>query len=575
MTVTLTFDFATADNIIQPKTFTNPLHIIEVTALNNVPSALRKVLDWTKKGYYAAGYMSYEAGAAFDAAMPTRSDVTMPYMWFGIFEEPVAATITAQQPFSLSAMQPTISEQDYAKHIEAIHNEIYEGNTYQTNYTLRLKGTFSGCAASLYTQLKEAQQANYCAYLETGTHTILSASPELFFQLHNDVITTRPMKGTIARGLTVEDDKARADWLYHSEKNRAENVMIVDLLRNDVGKIAKTGSVSVDELFTIEPYPTVHQMTSTVRAMLADDTDLYDVFAALFPCGSITGAPKVKTMHVINELEATPRDVYCGAIGYITPQQQAIFNVAIRTLVIQDGTATYGVGGGITWDSTATSEFEEVIAKAQVLKVAAPSFELLETFRLHNGIYFLYDEHIQRMANSADYFKISFPIEKIHHALQQVKQEHPLHTWRVRLVVAKNGDVTTECFAIQDEEAPMHIKLADTPIQKSERFLYHKTTYRTMYTAFQQRFLAFDDVLLWNEQGELTECTNGNIVLEIDGFYYTPPIACGLLGGTFRKALLANGEIHERLLTKEDLAQASSIWFINSVRKWRQVTLHL
>lgn len=570
MSLVVNVEFPTSDGLTS-QTFEHPIAHVEAHSLQQVKQALQTIEAYTKQGYYAAGYISYEAGAAFDNAIPVRTDVTIPYVSFGIFEAPTHTPITSDEACALTHLTPSMTEQAYNEAIATIHREIYEGNTYQTNYTLRLHGEFSGDAKALYTRLKRAQQANYCAYMEAPNYTIVSASPELFFDKQGRTITTRPMKGTVPRGLTIEEDRAQRDWLYASEKNRAENVMIVDLLRNDVGKIAEAGSVHVDELFTIEPYPTVHQMTSTVRATLREDVSIVNIFEALFPCGSITGAPKVKTMQLIQQLESTPRDVYCGSIGVITPSGDATFNVAIRTLLLQGTRATYGVGGGITWDSTAKAEFDEVLAKSQVLTTEAPTFDLLETVLLEDGTYYLLDAHLQRLEQSAHYFNRPFRKQQILDALQQVASTHQKGTWRVRLVV-QHDTCTTEVFPLTLSDAPMRVALAHTPIEKQNRFFYHKTTHRSMFTTFQQKHPHNDDVLLWNEDDELTEFTNGNVVLELDGRKYTPHQQAGLLAGTFRAQLLADGVIEEKVLTKAHLQQATAIWFINSVRKWRRVT---
>ncbi|OCS85550.1 aminodeoxychorismate synthase component I [Caryophanon latum] len=564
--------FPQQDGKLQSLTFKEPIATLTAHSLQDVEQTLREVERYTNDGHYAAGYVSYEAGAAFDAAMPVRTDGSMPYLSFSIFREPTNEDIFSEAPFALCNMTPSISKDTYNEAIATIHNEIYEGNTYQTNYTLRLHGTFEGDAKALYTKLQRAQQANYCAYMEQDDYTIVCASPELFFNKTGQTLTTKPMKGTVARGLTVEEDEAQAKWLYTSEKNRAENVMIVDLLRNDVSKVATAGSVRVDELFTIERYPTVHQMTSTVRATLREQTTITDLFKALFPCGSITGAPKVKTMQLIQALEPTPRDIYCGAIGFIAPNGDATFNVAIRTLLLKGTDATYGVGGGITWDSTAKAEFDEVLAKSHVLTADAPVFDLLETLLLEDGHYYLLDEHMARLQASADYFQRPIDVAHIIEDLRAVATKHAQHVWRVRLVVSPTSH-TIEAFPLTLTDAPMRVALADAPIDQNSRFFYYKTTHRAAFTAFQQQYADFDDVLLWNERGELTEFTNGNVVLEIDDALYTPYVSAGLLNGTFRAHLIATHKITEKVLTKEHLQQATNVWFINSVRKWRRVML--
>ena len=254
------------------------------------------------------------------------------------------------------------------------------------------------------------------------------------------------MKGTVKRGASHEEDTANANWLYHSEKDRAENVMIVDLLRNDLGMIAESGTVTVDKLFEIEQYPTVHQMTSTISAQVSETTSLVDIFKALFPCGSITGAPKISTMKIIAELENEPREVYCGAIGYITPNKEAIFNVPIRTVLIDhhSGEAVYGVGGGITWDSTSEGEYHEILAKAKVLEESPVEFELLESLLLDNGKYFLLEEHLNRMENSARYFGFDYDVNKVNKTLNDFSSKNNTGMVKVRLLLSKSGELVIE-----------------------------------------------------------------------------------------------------------------------------------
>lgn len=425
---------------------------------------------------------------------------------------------------------------EYDASIKSIKQSIENGDTYQINYTIRLNSEFEGDDLVFFEKLKKAQASNYCAYINTGGYRILSASPELFFHLEGDHLTTRPMKGTINRGKSFAEDETNASWLYHSEKNRAENVMIVDLLRNDLGMIAEPGTVEVPKLFEIEHYPTVHQMTSTITAKIPAKTQLIDIFKALFPCGSITGAPKISTMDIITELETAPREVYCGAIGYITPNHEAIFNVPIRTVVInqQTGIASYGVGGGITWDSTVEDEYHEILAKAKLLEVNRPEFQLLESILLHDGEFFLLDEHLERLHHSAEYFALPHNLAEIRHTLDGFANKNSHGELKIRLLLAKSGETIIDAQPVTQPKTPLVVTLADQPIDKSNPFLYHKTTNRLVYSPFQKKFPHVYDVLLWNAERELTEFTNGNVVLEISGILWTPPIKSGLLAGTYR-----------------------------------------
>lgn len=567
----LYFEFADREGNKNPLLFEEPIDIIEVFSIEEVRAGIEKIQEAVRKGYYAAGYVSYEAAPAFDKAYIVHQKSKMPLLWFGIYEKSTLNPVLNEgDMFEAGEWLPDTTIQQYHSDIAKIKNAIQNGDTYQVNYTIRLRTQFEGDDFSYYRQISKAQESNYSAYLNMGKYRILSASPELFFHWKAGEITARPMKGTSKRGNDFDEDVKRANWLYHSEKNRAENIMIVDLLRNDLGGIAITGTVEAANLFEIEKYPTVLQMTSTVTGKTYEETTLLDVFSALFPCGSITGAPKISTMKIISDLENSPREVYCGAIGYITPESEAIFNVPIRTVIIDSdsGEAEYGAGGGITWDSETSDEYQEVLAKAMLLTTSFPNFDLLESLRLENGQYDLLERHLRRMQNSADYFGFPISEQDIRDRLAGYAKEHPSSLEKVRLTVNKEGAVSIGGIIMAPMENSMPVCLAKEPICKQERFLYHKTTNRAVYDQHHSNEPDVFDVLLWNEDGELTEFTIGNLVLELAGRLYTPPIECGLLPGTMREELLTNGKLAERKLWKKDLEQASQIWLINSVRGW-------
>ncbi|HET9004491.1 MAG TPA: bifunctional anthranilate synthase component I family protein/class IV aminotransferase, partial [Gemmatimonadaceae bacterium] len=432
---------------------------------------------------------------------------------------------------------------------------------------------------ALYQRMRDAQPSGYCAYLDLGRHCILSASPELFFHRSGDRITTRPMKGTAGRGRWLEEDDAAALALASSEKERAENVMIVDLLRNDIGRIARPGSVRVSSLFAVERHPTVLQMTSTIEAELAPRTTLRDIIAALFPCGSITGAPKVAAMQKIAALERSPRGVYCGAIGHISPDGDAIFNVAIRTAWVDRDTSTieYGVGGGITWDSAASAEYDEIRAKSAIVTSATPSFELLETMRLTRDGYVRRERHLARLADSARYFGIPVDMHAVERALDVHARATSDFPRRVRLLVARDGTPRVEDRPLGGDATsatPQTMALATSPVSSADPFLFHKTTHRAVYDKHRAEHPDVFDVLLWNEKGELTEFTIGNVVVRLDGVDWTPPRECGLLAGTYRAELLERGEIRERRLRVEDLRRAEAVWLVNSLRERVPMALH-
>ncbi len=378
--------------------FTNPQRIISADQLHDVLAALREIEDAVNNGFHAAGFLSYESAPAFDSAHKAHSSSGFPLLWFGLYPQP--RLISLPQPASPKPAliwSPTVSRATYNSAIEGIKNQIADGRTYQVNYTMRLQTDFNADAWNFFLHLAQSQN-NHAAYVDMDRFVIASASPELFFQLDGETVTCRPMKGTTRRGRTTLEDAEQAQWLKDSEKNRAENVMIVDMIRNDLGRIAKTGSVHVPELFATEKYPTLWQMTSTVQAKT--DVSLTKIFSALFPCASITGAPKVSTMLIISELETTPRKIYTGSIGYIAPQRKAKFNVAIRTALIdrETQTAEYGVGGGIVWDSESGDEYAEALLKARVLTESSPQFSLLETMLwTPDEGFFLREKHIARL----------------------------------------------------------------------------------------------------------------------------------------------------------------------------------
>lgn len=597
---TLIFDFADvpAGGTTPPRVaFTRPERVISAYAIEEVRPALREVWAATRQGNYAAGFLCYEAGPAFEAAMRTHAAGALPLLWFGLFREPVDLPPARQGEYQVGDWQPDTPRDTYNEHIAAIRAAIERGDTYQVNYTLRLKTSFAGDPLAWYGDLRGQSHGRFNAYLDIGEQQILSLSPELFFAWDGTTLCAKPMKGTARRAKTQhaeaphgrwpEEDQALAAELMASEKNRAENLMIVDLLRNDLSRVAVTGSVAVPHLFSLEGYSTVYQLTSTVTAQTLPGATLEDIFAALFPCGSITGAPKIKTMEIIAGLEKSPRGIYCGAIGYITPEGRALFNVPIRTVVVDaaTGRAECGVGGGITWDSTAADEYAETLTKARFLSVSvnaqAPSFELLETLLLRHGQYAFRERHLRRMAESAACFSFVFNAAAVAEVLLQHAATHPDAIRRVRVLVNAVGEVRIESAAMESAPAdwlapprnmaPVPAALAETPVDRRHRFLFHKTTARAVYDEQAARHPDAFDVLLWNQEGELTEFTRGNVVLELDGRLLTPLVACGLLAGTLRGELLARGVIGEAVLSRDDLTRATSVWFINGVRGWLPV----
>lgn len=556
--------------------FANPYRLITVKRLEDVFPALDEIMELiTNNGWYAAGFLSYEAAPAFDQALRTKPLTDFPYLWFGLYPKPHIIELPGPQaPKGTLNWRPTINRETYNSAIAEIKQHIAAGRTYQVNYTMRLESNFSENAWDLFLQLAQDQN-EHAAYLDIGRYAICSASPELFFELLENKITCRPMKGTVRRGRTTGEDSNQSEWLRNSEKNRAENVMIVDMVRNDLGRIAQTGSVSVPKLFETERHPTLWQMTSTVTAKTT--RSITDIFAALFPCASITGAPKVSAMKIIAELEGSPRKIYTGSIGYISPDRKAKFNVAIRTALI-DRTrrkAEYGVGGGIVWDSTHTDEYSEALLKARILTEPHPCFSLLETmlWTPEEGV-FLEEKHVARMIDSASYFHIPIAKEKLEDDLKQISSNFRTPQ-RVRVLLDRSGKLTfeTKAFASQEKSESVKVCLANQPIDSSNVFLFHKTTHRAGYESARQGHKDFDDVLLFNEAGELTEFTIGNLVVEMKDQLLTPPLSCGVLAGTFRAHLLETGQILERIIPIKQLRDCTQIFRVNSVRKWQRVKI--
>ena len=523
-------------------------------------------------GLYAAGYVSYEAAPAFDSALVTQAPSAFPLMCFGLFRSMEKATSLEEGQLPAAVLwTPALSAEDHAQGVAAVREAIAAGDTYQINYTFRLSATLEVAELdSLYSHLARAERVPYAASIDTGEWRLLSLSPELFFELDGARLVTRPMKGTAPRGRWAEEDAALRDELSASEKNRAENVMIVDLCRNDLSRVCEIGSVRATSLFDIEPYPTVWQMVSTVEGTVRPGTRLSEIFAALFPAGSITGAPKSSSMRLIAALEHAPRGVYCGAIGFATPEGRATFNVAIRTMTVdvRSGRAEYGVGGGITWDSVAAAEHAEALNKAACLAVRPP-FALIETLRAEGTNLVRIDRHLARLAESAAFFGFHCDLEHVRDRLAGCAAALQAGTWRLRLELAADGRVTIETATLEaPRPGPERVVLASRSVDSRDRFLCHKTTRRDVYDQHRAAHPDAFDVLLWNERGELTEFTRGNLVAELDGMLWTPSRPSGLLAGVFRGELLDNGTIHERVLTVEDLPRCSTLWFINSLREW-------
>lgn len=558
--------------------------VLSAVRLDEVADVLQEVHDATERGDWAFGYVAYEAAAGLDPHLPgcpTGPDEP-PLVWFGLCDEPASVdpvTVPADSIVEAGPWAPDWTDEEHARAVAAVHAQIAAGETYQCNLTDRFRATVPGDAEHLYARLALAQRGAYNAYLDLGRHVVASASPELFFEWSGDVVRTRPMKGTAPRGRTTAEDRERSAHLRSSGKEQAENLMITDLLRNDLGRVAEVGSVVVDELFSLERYPTVWQMTSQVSARIRPGTGLGDLFRALFPCGSVTGAPKRRTMQLIDDLEPTPRGIYCGAVGLVAPPSapfRARFNVAIRTAVVDRTTrdAVYGAGGGITWGSEAAPERAELHAKAAILGHDVTEHELLETlaFAPGEGLRHL-DRHLARLADSADWALFRFDRAGVLDALHRAVAEHT-EPARVRIRLARTGRVEVDLEAMPPAAVrPVRLALDDDPVDSADPWLQHKTTRRDVYSTRALRHPEADDVILVNERGELTETTTANLAVHLDGRWWTPYPSSGCLPGVERARLLESGSLDERVLTVADLREAQQVAVVNSLRGWRAARL--
>lgn len=543
--------------IYSDKIFKNPIKIIKAFSNDEFKRAFEEIEKY-KSRFYLLGYIRYEAKEIF-LGNQILSD--LPLLYFEVFEDYETYIPSEHQNINLT-LEPQILFSDYKKAVEKIKEEIACGNTYEVNYTYDFRIPYNGDDFTLYEYFLKKQKTQYNTFIKNDYETLLSFSPELFFELEKNHIITKPMKGTVKRGNTKQEDENLKKFLFNDEKNRAENVMIVDLLRNDLGRIAKTGSVNVSKLFEIETHKTLHQMTSQIEADLKENTKLYDIFKAIFPCGSITGAPKISTMKIIDAVEKDKRGIYCGAIGFISPQK-SIFSVPIRILQKQnsDNFYKYRVGGAIVWDSSIQDEWEETYTKTKFLN---GDFQLIETVRIENGKMLFKEEHFQRLKNSAKNF--GFKYTKPH-----IK---PHQDGILRILLNKNGELSYE---YKDLTYSQTNKIAISPIiiSSNNNLMYHKTTFRPWFYESYAKIKNGEiyDEIFFNENNELTEGARSNIIVKINSNYYTPPLCCGLLNGIYRQKLINEGFCKEKVLYKKDLLNCEKIFCINSVRGMVEVEL--
>jgi para-aminobenzoate synthetase/4-amino-4-deoxychorismate lyase len=583
------------------RVFTDPLRVLEARTLAGIGDLFPKIEEAVRRRHFAAGFFGYECGAFFEPSATLRPGCDGELLaWFGIYDRCYCFDHTTGEfldgeptdrvaGLGLSNVAPPLvslglDEQQFTARIEQIHEWIRAGDVYQLNFTFPVNIETQEQPAALYRRLRAAQPVDYGAFLhcKRGRH-VLSLSPELFFRVKRGegkrLITTQPMKGTSHRGRTTREDREVAERLASDPKNRAENVMIVDLIRNDLGRICTFGSVRVEKLFEVERYPTLWQMTSTVTGELRPEIGYEQIFRALFPCGSITGAPKIRAMQLLAQIEETPREIYSGAIGFFS-QEQTVFNVAIRTLVLENGEVTMGVGGGIVIDSDAKAEFRECRLKAEFLTSTTEPFSLIETM-FWDGSYPLIELHLDRLADSADYFGFTCNRTVVQAALlAEAALFADPQPRKVRLLLDSDGTthIVAEPIAALSGAEPVRVSIANEPMDPDNRFLFHKTTNRKIYdAAFAAAVGAgFNDVLFLNTRGELTEGAVSNVLIEKNGRWYTPPVECGLLPGVYRRYLLETRvHLEEKILTLDDVRNADAVYICNAVRGLRRIDVSL
>lgn len=543
--------------IYSNKLFKNPIKIIKAFNNEEFIKAFAEIEKY-RKDKYLLGYIRYEAKEIF---LDNKITSKNPLLYFEVYEDFEEYTPSKHNDINID-ISPCTHFSEYSLAFKKIKDEIADGNTYEVNYTCCFDVKCSCDDLTLYEFLLERQTTPYNTFIKNEYETLLSFSPELFFELKDNHIITKPMKGTIERGKTSEQDDEFKNFLYNDEKNRAENVMIVDLLRNDLGRIAKTGTVEVTKLFEIETHKTLHQMTSQIEADLKENTSLYDIFQAIFPCGSITGAPKISTMKIIDKIEKGRRNIYCGAIGFITPKD-IIFSVPIRILQKENHQTNfkYRAGGAVVWDSNIQDEWEETYTKIKFLN---SDFKLIETIKVENRKLLFEEEHFERLKKSAEHFGFTYKKPNI----------KPEKDGILRILLSKNGSYELEYKEII-ETADNMITISPIKINSSNGFMYHKTTYRPWFAESYEKIsngVIYDEIF-FNEKGELAEGSRSNIILDLNGKLYTPPISSGILNGIYRQKLISEGKCIEKILYLNDIFDADNVYCVNSVRGIKKVVL--
>lgn len=550
--------------------FDSPVEVIEARSLEEIERAFSRIEKLSSRGKYVLGYVEYEAWRLFYSLPPLPRPDNSPLLYFEVFDS--FEKFVPQESFENipATLVPLVSEREYFDVFDKIRAALRLGETYEVNYSypsyLEIPPIGDG---ALFGHFLSRQNAAYCAYIKNPYLTVLSYSPELFFEIEKTRIRVKPMKGTAARSPDAAEDAKLAKWLAEDEKNRAENLMIVDLMRNDLSRIAAKNSVAVEKMFEVETLSRVHQMTSTISAELRGGTGLFDVFKNIFPCGSVTGAPKLSTMRIIESLERGRRGVYCGAICFASPEK-TLCSVPIRILERRggaDGKFVFRSGSAIVWDSTAAGEWRETLDKASFIN---GDFSLIETFSVEHGVPKYVREHLQRMQKSAE--TLGFPFDET--AARTALSTAACGDGIFRLELLRGGRFSTSTRPLSESKTA-RVEISETRVDSRNIFLRHKTTKRDWYAAATRKIASGEvyDVIFQNERGEITEGSRSNIIVEKDGKFYTPPAECGLLEGVGRRVL--SDKLTEKILYPSDLYSADAIYSLNSVRGLKKVNLFL
>ncbi len=574
--------------------FLNPLQVFEIYGSEDALLFLEK-LEALSRNFYVVCSFTYELGYHFEPGVFKNSGASSyPLIQAAAFSKPIvfdhfAGKFSEPPPsglfssakktsgFILNKLRLNVSAEEYFKKAAQIKAELKQGNSYQVNFTMKFKFKLSGSALVLYQELKQKQPVPYSGFYKFDSKYLLSFSPELFFKLSRGKIICRPMKGTIQRGNSSLEDSRFAMELKKSSKDQAENLMIVDLIRNDLGRLCLPGSIATNKLFTVEKYNTLFQLTSGVSGRLRPGIGYTDIFAGLFPGGSVTGTPKLSTMKLIRRLEKEPRNIYCGALGFTSPGGQAVFNIPSRTILLQGMRGEMGIGSGITYASDPKKEFAECLLKAKFLTDASADFDLLETLRYENGYSFL-KEHLTRLKTSAKYFNYPLELKLLRRQLRILKNKlSDKAAYKIRVLVNRFGKIkiATHALSSAKQNSGDYITISKKRMNTNNRLLYHKTTSRDIYNSEHTKYSkqGFADVVFQNQHGEITEGAISNIFILKNNKYFTPPVSAGLLPGVYRNYFLEKAKATVKTLKIKDLASADKIFITNSVRGLTEVVL--